>query len=46
MKHFDPAALDEPWLRVVARDATAREVDLSPAASGMTFVARLDGTAG
>ncbi|MFF7020914.1 hypothetical protein ACFY97_07835 [Streptomyces klenkii] len=41
---YVPAALDEPWLRVVARGATAREVDLLPA-SGTTFVARLDGAA-
>ncbi|MET9414759.1 barstar family protein [Streptomyces klenkii] len=40
-----PVAPDEPWLRVVSRDATAREVDLLPASSGMTFVARLDGAA-
>ncbi|MFH8785178.1 barstar family protein [Streptomyces roseoverticillatus] len=40
-----PAALQEPWLRVVSRDTIAREVDLLPASSGMTFVARLDGAA-
>ncbi|WP_367136264.1 MULTISPECIES: barstar family protein [Streptomyces] len=39
-----PAALQEQWLHVVSRDATVREVDLLPA-SGMTFVARLDGAA-
>ncbi|WP_424887551.1 barstar family protein [Streptomyces sp. XH2] len=39
----DPVPLAESWLRVVARDATARELDLLPASSGMTFVARLDG---